>query len=115
MLNPIRSIRASKAEYRRQAARAAALPEDHRFVYDKVLGYIWPFAGGAGLDMLQTQYDLLDLFEAGAAAGRPVLAVTGEDVAAFCDALIRDNTLWPDRLRRRLNRRVNKRLWGKAE
>ena len=51
----------------------------------------------------------------GAAAGRPVLAVTGEDVAAFCDALIRDNTLWPDRLRRRLNRRVNKRLWGTAE
>ena len=46
---------------------------------------------------------------------RPVLAVTGEDVAAFCDALIRDNTLWPDRLRRRLNRRVNKRLWGTAE
>lgn len=52
MLNPIRSIRASKAEYRRQAARAAALPEDYRFVYDKVLGYIWPFAGGTGLDML---------------------------------------------------------------
>lgn len=50
MLNPIRSIRASKAEYRRQAA---ALPEDYRFVYDKVLGYIWPFAGGTGLDMLQ--------------------------------------------------------------
>lgn len=44
-----------------------------------------------------------------------MLAVTGEDVAAFCDALIRDNTLWPDRLRRRLNRRVNKRLWGTAE
>ena len=115
MLNPIRSIRASKAEYRRQAARAVALPEDYRFVYDKVLGYIWPFAGGTGLDVLQTQYDLLDLFEAGAAAGRPVLAVTGVDVAAFCDALIRDNTLWPDRFRRRLTRRVNKRLWGTAE
>jgi DNA-binding ferritin-like protein (Dps family) len=32
---------------------------------------------------------LLDLFETGAADGKRVLDITGEDVAAFCDELLR--------------------------
>ncbi len=107
MENPIKKILNDKKEYREQMARVAALPEDYRFVYEKMQNYMWSFAGGSGMDMLQTQYDLIDLFESGAAQGRHVLDVTGEDVAAFCDELMRGNKLWTDCVKNRLNHKVN--------
>lgn len=110
MENFIKKMMGDKREHRRQMARVAALPEEYRFVYEKIQGYLWSFAGGTGMDMLQTQYDLIDLFESGAADGKRVLAVTGEDVAAFCDELMRDNHLWTDGCRRRLNRKLAHRL-----
>lgn len=110
MFHIIRKIRASKKEYYNQMKRVEALPEDYRFVYEKIVKYIWNFAGGTGFDMLKTQYDLIDLFESGAAEGKHVLEITGQDVAAFCDGLIRDNTLWTNRLRQKLNHKVNKKL-----
>lgn len=99
-----------KRAWRSRRKRANALPPDYRYTCKQIMKYSVNFGFPESFET-----DLLDFFEQSAAAGRPVLAVTGEDVAAFCDALIRDNTLWPDRFRRRLNRRVNKRLWGKAE
>lgn len=109
MSNIIKKIREDKQNYRDQMARVAALPEDYRFVYEKMQGYMWSFAGGDGYDMLKTQYDLIDLFESGAAAGKHVLDVTGEDVAGFCDGLMRGNKLWTDNVRNRLNRRMQER------
>lgn len=111
MFEWIKKIRESKREYSKNMARAAALPEDYRFVYEKIVVYIWSFAGGTGMDMLKTQYDLIELFEEGAAQGKNVLDVTGTDVASFCDELIRENRLWTDGLRRRLNRKINRRLY----
>lgn len=107
MENIIKKMREDKKEYRKQMARVAALPEDYRFVYGKIQDYMWSFAGGSGMDMLKTQYELIDLFEAGAADGRHVLSVTGEDVAGFCDELMRGNKLWTDRQRKRLNHDMN--------
>ena len=111
MFEWIKKIRESKREYSKNMARAAALPEDYRFVYEKIVVYIWSFAGGTGMDMLKTQYDLIELFEEGAAQGKNVLDVTGTDAASFCDELIRENRLWTDGLRRRLNRKINRRLY----
>lgn len=115
MKHIVRTMREDKKEYRRQMARVAALPEDYRFVLEKMQAYMWNFAGGDGCDMLKTQYDLIDLFASGAAEGRHVLAVTGEDVAAFCDALMQGNRLWTDGIRRRLNRRLTRRLGTDAD
>ena len=111
MFEWIKKIRESKREYSKNMARAAALPDDYRFVYEKIVAYIWSFAGGTGMDMLKTQYDLIELFEEGAAQGKNVLDVTGTDAASFCDELIRENRLWTDGLRRRLNRTINRRLY----
>lgn len=102
----IKKLIGDKKEYRKQMARLSALPEDYRFVYDKIQAYMWRFSGGSGTDMLKTQYDLIDLFACGAADGRHVLEVTGEDVAAFCDELMQGNKLWTDGLRNRLNRSI---------
>lgn len=112
MLNIIKQIRNSKDEYRKQMARVDSLPDDYQFVYRKINDYIWGFAGGMGTDMLKTQYDLIDLFEESAAQGKHVLDVTGDDVALFCDQLICDNLLWTDKLRKRLNYKINKKLGG---
>lgn len=110
MENFIKKMIDDKKEYRNQMARVEALPEDYRFVFHKMQDYMWSFSGGTGYDMMKTQYDLIDLFEAGAAEGRHVLDITGEDVAAFCDELIRGNKLWTDNFRMRLNRKINRKM-----
>lgn len=110
MFKLIKKMNRDKKEYQRQMARVQALPKSYRFVYKKIQNYMWSFAGGDGFDMLKTQYDLIELFEAGAAAGRHVLDVTGEDVAGFCDELIRGNKLWTDAIRTRLNKGMQRKL-----
>ncbi len=103
-------IAREKREYRQQQARAKALPEDYRYVYDKIQQYMWGHAGGSGMDMMPILSDLLDLFETGAAEGKRVLEVTGEDVAAFCDELLRNAKTWTGQPRKALNDRIRKKL-----
>ncbi|WP_205843624.1 DUF1048 domain-containing protein [Nakamurella deserti] len=91
-------------------ARAAALPPDYRIVYDEIKGYLWKFSAGGGMDVIAILDDLLGLFETGAADGRGVLTVTGEDVAGFCDELLRNartyTAAWHDDLNRSVRRRL---------
>lgn len=110
MENLIKKMIGDKKEFKEQMARVEELPEAYQFVYEKMQAYMWSYSGGSGMDMLETQYQLIDLFESGAAEGRHVLELTGEDVAAFCDEIIRDNKLWTDRVKKRLNRKLNKKL-----
>lgn len=114
MLDFIKKMVGDKKEYKEQMARVASLPEDYQFVFQKIQGYIWSFAGGDGTDMLKIQYELVDLFESSAADGRHVLEVTGNDVASFCDDLIKDTKLWTDHYRNKLNRDFTKK-YGKTE
>jgi DNA-binding ferritin-like protein (Dps family) len=98
----------SKREYKRQMARVEALPKDYRYVFKKIQSHMWMFASGSGYDMMKIQYDLIGLFEEGAATGRPVLEITGEDVAAFCDGLIRDSETDADRIQESVGREVQR-------
>ncbi|MDR2771797.1 MAG: DUF1048 domain-containing protein [Clostridiales Family XIII bacterium] len=102
----IKKIAASKREYRKQMARVEALPEDYRYVFKKIQRHMWMFAGGSGYDMLRIHYDLIELFESGAASGRPVLEITGEDVAGFCDELLRSTETYTANWREKLNRDI---------
>lgn len=104
----IKKIMEDKKEYRRQMARVDAMPTDYQFVFKKIQTYMWNFAGGSGHDMVKTQYDLIDLFQHGADTNKDVLEITGNDVAGFCDDLIRDNKLWTDHLRQKLNEDLKK-------
>lgn len=104
MLKLIKKMIGDKKEYREQMARAEALPEDYRFVLEKIQAYMWSYAGGDGSDMLKAQHDLIVLFEISSAEGKHVLDVTGRDVAGFCDEFIRDTRKWTDNYRNKLNR-----------
>lgn len=102
-----------KKEYKQMMKRVEALPGDYQFVFEKMQGYMWKYAAGDGYDMLKVQYELIDLFEAGAADGKQVLEVTGKDVAAFCDELLRNAKTYTEGWREELNRSIMKKLGKK--
>lgn len=86
MSNALSRMIGEKKEWRRMEARAAALPRDHRIVYSEMKSYLWRFTTGDGMDIVAVLADVLADLEAAAADGRRALDVTGEDVAAYCDA-----------------------------
>ena len=98
-----------KKEWKALQARAAALPEDYRFVYDEIKSYIWN--GGTELmDPTNVFKRVVDLFEEGAASGKHVLDVTGGDVAGFVEDLARGGRTYLDDQREKLNQAVAKKL-----
>lgn len=106
----IKKMVESKREYKQQMARVKALPEDYQYVFKKIQQHMWMFAAGAGYDMMKIHYDLIELFEEGAADGKHVLEITGEDVAAFCDELLRSAKTYTEDWRESLNRDILKKL-----
>ena len=103
-------IAQEKRKYKQQEERVEALPEDYRYVYRQIQQYMWGHSGGSGMEMLPMFADLLDLFETDMAEGKPVLAVTGKDVAAFCDELLRNTKTSAGKHREALNRNIRKKL-----
>lgn len=106
----IKRIARDKREFKHMQARAKALPEDYAYVYHKIQYHMWGHSGGDGMDMIPIFADLLDLFETGAAEGKPVLEVTGEDVAAFCDELLRNAKTWTGNRNEALNSDIRRKL-----
>lgn len=106
----ISKIIKSKQEYNRQMARVKALPEDYQYVFKEIQSHMWQFVSGAGYDMMEVQYGLLELFEEGAAEGKGVLEVTGEDVAAFVDELLKNTRTYTDDWRKQLNRKIKNKI-----
>jgi DNA-binding ferritin-like protein (Dps family) len=112
MNNLLTKLIGDKREWKRMEARANALPHDYRVVYGAMKSYLWRFTSGDGMDIVAILADVLAEFEDAAAAGKPVLEVTGDDVAAYCDARLSDTPY--DRLlatwRDSLNQDVKKQL-----
>lgn len=99
-----------KKEWRLMETRAAALPEDYRVMYTEIKKYVFNLAGGDGRSVVALLEDLLGLFESGAADGRGALEVTGDDVAGFCDELLRNARTYTQDWRDKLNRTVHEEL-----
>jgi len=110
MYDWLTKIIGDKQRWRRMESRAAALPRDYQVVYDEIKKYLFKFSAGNGLETVAILEDLLGLFESGAAEGRRALDVTGEDVAAFCDELLRSARTYTDKWREDLNRAVQQQL-----
>lgn len=106
----IKHIMQEKREYKQQMKRIEALPEDYRYTYKKIQKHMWSFAAGDGYDMLEVQYGLLDLFEESAAGGKPVLEVTGQDVAGFVDDLLKSTKTYTAGWRSQLNKEIAKKV-----
>ncbi len=104
----IQDIIEGKKEWRAHMARVKALPQDYQIVYKELQKYLFKvgpveLANGTGL-----LSGVIDLFEEGAALGKGVLEVTGSDVAAFCDELMKDSKTYADLYQESVNQEVNK-------
>ncbi len=111
----IKKIIESKREYKKHMARVDALPEDYQYVFKKIQEHMWMFAAGSGYDMLKIHYDLIELFESGASNGKHVLDVTGDDVAEFCDELLRNAETYTENWRIKFNNDIHKKFGKKSE
>lgn len=110
MFDMIKKMIGDKKEYKMMMARVDMLPEDYQFVFKKIQNYMWNFSAGNGMDMLHMQYELIDLFESGAAEGREVLEITGEDVASFADELVANAKTYYAKYRDELNQSIMEQL-----
>lgn len=108
----ISKIKKSKREYKQQMQRVKALPEDYQYVFKKIQNHMFQFAAGSGYDMMEVHYGLIDLFEEGAANGKSVLEVTGEDVAAFVDELLKNARTYTEDWRTKLNHEIKNKIGG---
>ena len=99
-----------KRAYRQLMDRADALPEDYRYAFRKIRTYMYTVGGTEGnADMfsdLSLFASLVELFEASAAEGKPVLEVTGSEVSRFADELMRASALNEETSREKLNREI---------
>ena len=82
-----------KRAYRQMMKRANALPKEYRYAFAKMRDYLYTV--GYSVSGTQENIDLalfdglIDLLAAGAAEHKSVPELTGGDVAAFCDELLR--------------------------
>lgn len=108
-----------KRAWRDYKRRVAALPKEYNIVMNEMQSYIWN-CGSLEISPdgnIYLLYDLLDLMEASVADGKQVLDVTGNDVAEFCDELIREwrGQSWRSKLREKCNERIMSRLGSNGD
>lgn len=104
----IQDIIEGKKEWRAHMARVNALPQDYQIVYKEIQKYLFkvgPAQLTEGMDLLT---GIVDLFEEGMTLGKGVLEVTGSDVAAFCDDLIKDSKTYADLCQESVGEEVSK-------
>jgi DNA-binding ferritin-like protein (Dps family) len=96
-----------KKEWKAIEKRAKALPHDYHVTYEEIKHYLWKSSGITTIDAFRV---LIDLFEESAANGRQVLEVIGDDVAAFCDELVKGEKTYFEDLRKKLNSSVARKI-----
>lgn len=84
-----------KKQWRAHVARVKALPSDYQIVYQEIQRYLFK-VGPVDLADGHLLSGIVDFFEEGAAAGRGVLDLIGDDVAAFTDDLIKDSRTYAE-------------------
>jgi DNA-binding ferritin-like protein (Dps family) len=104
----IHDIIEGKKEWRAHVARVKALPQDYQVVYKEIQKYLFKVGPVELVDGTALLSGIVDLFEEGAARGKGVLEVTGNDVAAFCDDLIKDSKTYADIYQESVKQEVNK-------
>lgn len=104
----IHEIIEGKREWRAHIARVKTLPQDYQTVYKEIQKYLFKVSPVELSDGIGLLSGIIDLFEEGAAAKKDVLEVTGRDVAAFCDDLIKDSKTFTDDCQESVEREVAK-------
>ena len=91
----IQDIIEGKKQWRAHTARVKALPPDYQIVYREMQKYLFK-VGPVDLTGGHLLPGIVDFFEEGVADGKGVLELIGNDVAAFCDGLIKDSRTYAE-------------------
>ncbi|MEC2157735.1 DUF1048 domain-containing protein [Virgibacillus halodenitrificans] len=106
----IQDIIEGKKRWRDHMTRVKALPKDYQIVYKEIQKYLFKVGPVELTDEKGLLSGIVDLFEEGAVLGKGVLEVTGSDVAAFCDELIKDSQTYADINQESFGQKVNNHL-----
>lgn len=93
-----------KKSYRDNEKRANNLPTEYADAYKEIKRYIFSTSGILTMGPLVS---LVDLLEEASVNNRRVTDVTGPDVAAFADELVRDEKSYKDLQRDKLNKKLS--------
>ncbi len=104
----IQDIIEGKKEWRAHIARVKALPKDFQIVYKEIQKYLFKVGPVELTDGIGLLSGIIDLFEEGVAFEKGVIEVTGSDVAAFCDDLIKGSKTYADIYQESVDQEVNK-------
>ncbi|MEY8764738.1 MULTISPECIES: DUF1048 domain-containing protein [Clostridium] len=110
----IQDIIKGKKEWRAHVKRVESLPQDYQIVYREIQKYLFKVGPVELTDGIGLLSGIVDLFEEGAAVGKGVLDVTGSDVAAFCDDLIKGSKTYADIYKESVDQKIG-RAMKKAE
>lgn len=100
---------ADKREWRAMEKRAKHLPNEYYNAYNAIQKYMWTAGGTTDWREVSRIFNgIIDLFEEGAAERKKVTDITGKDVAAFCDELVKDLETWKDKYRIKLNQTIDR-------
>ncbi|GAA3896154.1 hypothetical protein GCM10023084_55990 [Streptomyces lacrimifluminis] len=91
----IQDIIEGKKQWRAHTARVKALPPDYQIVHKEMQRYLFK-VGPVDLPDGPLLTGIVDFFEEGVAAGKGVLELIGNDVAGFCDDLVKDCPTYAD-------------------
>ncbi|AIQ35519.1 hypothetical protein R50345_13390 [Paenibacillus sp. FSL R5-0345] len=111
MLTKYKDLRDQKRAYKECVKRSKALPNDYREVYNIASQYMLNFSTSDS-SVINLFPEILDMFELGAAEGRDVLEIVGNDVMAFCDGLLEGVAAqtWTGKMRAKMNESIHKKL-----
>ena len=102
-INAITGNLTEKKDYRENEKRAKALPTEYAAAYKNIKNYVFHTSGILTAEPLKV---LVDMLEEAAAEGKPVIDITGPDVAAFADELVRGEKTYQDQQRAKLNKNM---------
>lgn len=88
----IKDIIQSKKEWREHIKRVKALPKDYQIVYKEIQKYLFKVGSIELNESIDLLSGIVDFFEEGVSLGKSILEITGDDVASFCDDLIKESS-----------------------
>jgi len=92
----IKDIIEGKKKWRAHVKRIKKLPQNYQIVYREIQKYLFKVGPVELMEGTSLLSGIIDLFEEGVLLKKEVLEVTGSDVAAFCDGLIKDSKTYAD-------------------
>ncbi len=104
----IHDIIEGKKEWKAHINRLKALPKDYQIVYKELQKYLFKIGPVELSEDFSLLSGILDFFYEGVASGKSVLEVTGNDVALFCDELIKDSKTYADIYQESVKNEINK-------